>query len=189
MQELGEAPTAVVANDWVAPSTKWDVLLDLARQAPRSGKPRRPEPAHDRACWSERARRSPAQARPLVCSATTRSTSPNSSSASTRASSACRAAGTGKTYRGAHIAKALVAAGKRVGIMAMSHHAIDNFLEEIVKVFDADPRVELRAVRKVNEVPQDGLPGVTYVTNNSKLASDEFDIVAGTSWCFAQGDS
>ena len=93
--------------------------------------------------------------------------------------------GTGKTYRGARIAKALVAAGKRVGIMAMSHHAIDNFLEEIVEVFDTEPSVELRAVRKVNKVPQDRLPGVTYVNTNKKLGSDDFDIVAGTSWMFA----
>ena len=43
--------------------------------------------------------------------------------------------GTGKTYWGAHLVHGLVGAGRRVGITAMSHHAIDNLLEEILAVF------------------------------------------------------
>ena len=38
--------------------------------------------------------------------------------------------GTGKTFRGAHIVHELISRGKRVGIMAMSHTAIDNLLTE-----------------------------------------------------------
>jgi len=57
--------------------------------------------------------------------------------------------GTGKTFRGAHLVRALLKAGKRVGITAMSHHAIDNFLEAVVEVFeDAHDLQELRAVKK-----------------------------------------
>ncbi len=185
MQELGEAPTAVVANDWVGPSTKWDVLLDLARQlrdpmnlgAPNALTMRllgRDGPVfHGSGPTAGVFGDDPNELADLVIRL-------DQSVLGVQGPP-----GTGKTYRGARIAKALVAAGKRVGIMAMSHHAIDNFLEEIVEVVDADPRVELRALRKVNEAPPDGLPGVTYVKNNNKLGSDDFDIVAGTSWMFA----
>lgn len=93
--------------------------------------------------------------------------------------------GTGKTYRGAHMVKALVAAGKRVGIMAMSHHAIDNFLEEISKVFGHDPDVELRAVRRRDEPVGGGPPGVTYAGSNKALGDPHFNVVSGTSWQFA----
>lgn len=96
--------------------------------------------------------------------------------------------GTGKTYRAAHMAKALVAAGRRVGVTAMSHHAIDNILEEIAEVFAEDPTVELRASRKRDEPDSGGLPGVTYVTSNPALARDEFNVVCGTSWQFAGKD-
>ncbi len=40
--------------------------------------------------------------------------------------------------------KALIKAGKRVGIMAMSHAAIDNFLSETATVCEADPEADLR---------------------------------------------
>ena len=44
--------------------------------------------------------------------------------------------GTGKTYRGAHIVHALVTSGKRVGISAFGHTAIDNLLEAVHAVFE-----------------------------------------------------
>ncbi len=57
--------------------------------------------------------------------------------------------GTGKTFTGAHIIRTLVKAGKRVGVTAMSHHAIDNLMEAVVERFVEDGDVgELRAVRK-----------------------------------------
>ncbi len=58
--------------------------------------------------------------------------------------------GTGKTFTGAHIIRTLVKAGKRVGVTAMSHHAIDNLMEAVVERFVEDGDVgELRAARKV----------------------------------------
>ncbi len=96
--------------------------------------------------------------------------------------------GTGKTYRGAHMAKALVAAGKRVGIMAMSHAAIDNFLAEIVEVFASGPAVELRAARYRDEPPGGGLRGVKYVKSTKALIGPDYDVVAGTAWQFASDD-
>lgn len=95
--------------------------------------------------------------------------------------------GTGKTYRGAHIAKALVKKGKRVGVTAMSHHAIGNFLAEIADVFAQDPVVPLRAIRKQDH-PGEHIPGVTTTKKNGDLAKPEFDVVAATSWGFAGKD-
>ena len=185
LQELGEVPGAVVENDWVDVKTKWEALLEIARKVQ--------DPANHGAL-------NPLVVRLLErASPTFTSPGPDGGVFTDDVDDLAELVirldesvlgvqgppGTGKTYRGAHMAKALVDVGKRVGIMAMSHQAIDNFLEEIVDVFAADACIELRAVRKVNSKPDSGLAGVTYVTDNKKLADDQFDIVAGTSWAFA----
>jgi uncharacterized protein len=94
--------------------------------------------------------------------------------------------GTGKTFRGAHIAHRLITRGKRVGIMAMSHGAIDNLLAEIIKVFDEEgDRNKLHCIRK-DDVPDDGGPqGVEYTGSNDRCADEEFNLVAGTAWLFS----
>ncbi len=95
--------------------------------------------------------------------------------------------GTGKTYWGAHLVHALVRAGRRVGITAMSHHAIDNLLEGILQVFEEkDDLSHLKAVRKVTNPNHTKLPDVSYVTGgNAPLAKGDFNLVAGTTWVFA----
>ncbi len=93
--------------------------------------------------------------------------------------------GTGKTYRGAHAVHALVMAGKRVGITAMSHSAIDNLLEEVVKVFEVSGHMhKLNAVRKAKEA-NGPFPMVTYTTNNAPCTKDDVNLVAGTTWLFS----
>jgi uncharacterized protein len=97
--------------------------------------------------------------------------------------------GTGKTFRGAHLVRALVKAGKRVGITAMSHHAIDNLLEAVVEVFHDDRDMEdLRAVKRGNAPSRGGLDGVTYAGNNKVASNPSFNVVAGTTWLFAGND-
>ncbi len=97
--------------------------------------------------------------------------------------------GTGKTFRGAHLVRALVKAGKRVGITAMSHHAIDNLLEAVVEVFrDAGDLPDLNAVKRGNAPSRGGLDGVTYASNNKTASRDSFNLVAGTTWLFAGSD-
>lgn len=90
--------------------------------------------------------------------------------------------GTGKTFRGAHLVRSLLRSGRRVGITAMSHAAIDNLLKEIVKVLAEDDHDLLRAVRKGSKPSAGGLPGVRYVSDNRPCANDEFNLVAGTTW-------
>ena len=62
--------------------------------------------------------------------------------------------GTGKTFTGAHMIRTLVNAGKRVGVTAMSHAAIDNLMRAVVDRFEAEGDAEnLRAVRKAKDGP------------------------------------
>ena len=96
--------------------------------------------------------------------------------------------GTGKTYRAAQLVRALIGAGCRVGITAFSHHAIDNLLEEIVRVLAANHESDrLHAVRRASKPKSGGLPGVTY-GSNERCARAEFNVVAGTTWLFARDD-
>jgi predicted RecB family nuclease len=97
--------------------------------------------------------------------------------------------GTGKTYSGAHLIHSLVSSGKRVGITAMSHHAIDNLLAEVLKVFTgAGDLGLLHVVRKVTTKPTKKLPSIEYTTDNDNCLKPEFNVVAGTTWLFARED-
>ena len=91
--------------------------------------------------------------------------------------------GSGKTFTGAHIIRTLVKAGKRVGVTAMSHHAIDNLMEAVVERFVEDGDVgELRAVRKSK---RGDLDHVEYIDDNGDAAGGDFNVLAGTPWFFA----
>ncbi len=97
--------------------------------------------------------------------------------------------GTGKTYRGAHVVHSLVMAGKRVGITAMSHHAIDNLLEEVIEVFKQHGHLtELSAARRGPEPDAGPLPRVKYRASKTACAKDGVNLVAGTTWLFASDD-
>lgn len=97
--------------------------------------------------------------------------------------------GTGKTFRGARQIHALVTAGKRVGITAFSHHAIDNLLEAVVELFQERGELDrLQAVKKVGAAGAGSLPDVTYVSSNRAAAKAAFNLVAGTTWLFAGPD-
>ena len=94
--------------------------------------------------------------------------------------------GTGKTYTGAHIVHALIKANKRVGITAMSHHAIDNLLQAVIEVFREHGELgELHAIRR-GSIPTNGaLPSTEYAGSNPQCASSQYNLVAGTTWLFA----
>jgi uncharacterized protein len=91
--------------------------------------------------------------------------------------------GTGKTFTGAHIVHALVQAGKRVGIVAMSHHAVDNLMRAVVERFEEEGDIDdLRAVRRA----EDGrLTGVSFVNDNQRAAVGPYDVLGGTAWFFS----
>lgn len=93
--------------------------------------------------------------------------------------------GTGKTYRAARLIRALLKEGRRVGITAVSHHAIANLLEALVRACaESGDSDALHAVCK-DGGSRKPLVGVTYTSDNDKCARDEYNVVAGTTWLFS----
>jgi uncharacterized protein len=95
--------------------------------------------------------------------------------------------GTGKTYSGSHIIYELIKAGKRVGITAMSHGAIDNLLVATHNVFAEHGDLGLLKTFRGAKKPAEGaLEGVRYSASSAEAESDAFNLVAGTTWLFSR---
>ncbi|MFZ0768904.1 MAG: TM0106 family RecB-like putative nuclease [Acidimicrobiales bacterium] len=94
--------------------------------------------------------------------------------------------GTGKTYSGSHIIRHLINSGKRVGVVAMSHAAIDNLMQATYRVFEETGETEkLRALRWQEENEDATLPFATYSKKNDDVASGEYNLIGGTAWLWA----
>jgi predicted RecB family nuclease len=95
--------------------------------------------------------------------------------------------GSGKTFSGSHMVHALIKSGKRVGITAMSHAAIDNLLAATHEVFAEKGELsELRALRR-GDVPASGpLSGVRYTSTPKDAEGTTYNLVAGTTWLWAR---
>ncbi len=95
--------------------------------------------------------------------------------------------GTGKTYRGSHVIYELIKEGKRVGITAMSHAAIDNLLDATYNVFLDHGDLELLKIFRGKAKPKEGaLEGVRYSTKNEEAENERFNLIAGTTWLFSR---
>ena len=97
--------------------------------------------------------------------------------------------GCGKTHMGAHMICTLIAAGKKVGITAVSHKVIRNLMDKVFEVAPAG--LELRALHKVSELSQGALPdGLAETTDNAPplaaLGGGEVQLVGGTAWLWAR---
>ncbi len=188
-QEHGTIPSAVVPDEWFSPRAKFDAIMNLGHQLLEPDEAGEPNPATLSLLVA---------GDPCFVDGGGPADGHFTDEPGDLARWTCELdggvlavqgpPGTGKTYRGAHIAKALVKQRRRVGIMSMSHHAIGNMLEGMVKVFAEEPAVELRAVRKVfdkEKADQRPIAGVTNTEDNADLAGSDIDIVAGTAWAFA----
>jgi uncharacterized protein len=96
--------------------------------------------------------------------------------------------GSGKTWNGARMAIALMKAGRRVGVTALSHKAIHKFLEEVE---DAALEVgfEFRGLKKCGEDPGTQYEGRGLIENepdNAGMLVEEAQLIAGTSYLFAR---
>ncbi|MGA2123878.1 MAG: TM0106 family RecB-like putative nuclease [Acidimicrobiales bacterium] len=95
--------------------------------------------------------------------------------------------GTGKTYSGSHVIHHLISSGKRVGVVAMSHPAIDNLMTATHKVFDeAGDLDRLHALRWKDTKDGTPLEFATYSQRKDDLESGEFNLIGGTAWLFAK---
>jgi predicted RecB family nuclease len=94
--------------------------------------------------------------------------------------------GSGKTWTGARIIVALIAMGKRVGVTAISHKAIHNLLSEVERVAIAQG-VHFRGLKKRSGAEETAFDGtfISSVTRNEDCQDRDVQLVAGTSWLFA----
>ncbi|HEX4905269.1 MAG TPA: TM0106 family RecB-like putative nuclease [Acidimicrobiales bacterium] len=99
--------------------------------------------------------------------------------------------GSGKTYAGARMILDLVAAGKKVGVTALSHKAIGNLLCEI-----ADAATErgqhVGILQKAGEDDACTHDAITCTNDNAEvvraLAEGDAQVVGGTQWLWARAD-
>ena len=99
--------------------------------------------------------------------------------------------GSGKTFTGGHMIAALVQAGKRVGVTAVSHKVIVNLMEAAVKAA-AKTGVDLTCVHK-GDAEEEEKPGITVCTKNDvaldMLAAGEAQVLGGTTWLWCHEDA
>lgn len=97
--------------------------------------------------------------------------------------------GSGKTYTGARMILALVAAGKRVGVSGPSHKVITNLLIAVAEAA-AEKGMTVRLGQKPGA--EDPLPDSIVTLGNDSardaLAERSLDVVGGTAWMWARPD-
>jgi hypothetical protein len=102
--------------------------------------------------------------------------------------------GAGKTYTGARMILALLNAGKRVGIISNSHKAIHNLLAGVLDAASG-AGIAVDAVKKATSGKpdtefQDSSRGrVANLYSNADVFASGAQLVAGTSWLFADSDA
>ncbi|HEX6571751.1 MAG TPA: ATP-binding protein [Steroidobacteraceae bacterium] len=98
--------------------------------------------------------------------------------------------GTGKTYTGAHVICALVRAGLKVGVTAVSHKVIVNVLEAAAK--QMREHGHRLSIVHCDEGKYAGAWGIErskdYETIRTGLDDGTIDVVGGTAWCWARPD-
>ncbi|MDQ2853499.1 MAG: TM0106 family RecB-like putative nuclease [Chloroflexota bacterium] len=97
--------------------------------------------------------------------------------------------GSGKTWTGAEMILELVRDGRKVGIVASTHRAIENLLDEVLR--HAGPSAPVAAIRKVetDEVPPADC-GYACTEHNQDVAtalgSGRVQVGAGTAWMWSR---
>jgi superfamily I DNA and/or RNA helicase len=94
--------------------------------------------------------------------------------------------GTGKTFTSAHAIVQLLKAGKRVGVQAMTHKAINNLLRCVEEVAD-EQGFTFRGVKKASD-DDDKLNGriIEDVKDNKKIDAGQYQLIGGTAWFFSR---
>jgi uncharacterized protein len=96
--------------------------------------------------------------------------------------------GSGKTYAGARMIGSLLAAGKRVGITALSHKVIGNLLEKVLEASEIDG-FAVRPIQKAKEEQGHRDPRLA-LTDDTKVVAEQLrlgraNLAAGTPWLWA----
>ncbi len=93
--------------------------------------------------------------------------------------------GSGKTWTGARLIVSLIASGKRVGVAATSHKAINNLLSEVEKVAVAEG-VTFEGLKKGADDDAFGGRFVKDTNDNEECETSDVSLIAGTSWLFSR---
>jgi predicted RecB family nuclease len=92
--------------------------------------------------------------------------------------------GAGKTFLSATAIVSLLESGRRVGVAANSHKAVNRLLEEVT--IHAQRRgVTFRAVKKCSKDEQECHASMVANVYENDLVTPEYNLVAGTAWLFA----
>jgi uncharacterized protein len=94
--------------------------------------------------------------------------------------------GTGKTYTGARVILALLAQGKRVGISALSHQAIANFLDAVNEAAIEAKQCFVGSRKSDGDTPLKNNQFVEDVSEPEDALDNKYRLVAGTAWLFAR---
>jgi predicted RecB family nuclease len=92
--------------------------------------------------------------------------------------------GTGKTYRGARMVVAALRAGRRVGVTAQSHAAIQNLLAAIEAHAHEIGFVFSGVYKGAGYDSEHGL--VDVVDDNGETEREQYSLLAGTAWLFGR---
>jgi predicted RecB family nuclease len=93
--------------------------------------------------------------------------------------------GSGKTWSGARAALALMRAGQRVGVTALSHKAIHKFLDDLEEAA-LEEGYDFRGRKKGSGEGRYEGRFVDCTDGNEAMLDDELQLLAGTSWLFAR---
>lgn len=100
--------------------------------------------------------------------------------------------GAGKTHVGAEMVRALLRAGKKVGVTAVSHKVIRNLLDEVTGQA-ADAGESLRAAVKVTEASESPMLEVREIPGNEEaldaIARGDVHVLGGTPWLWAREEA
>ena len=94
--------------------------------------------------------------------------------------------GSGKTWTGARLIVSLLSAGRRVGVSALSHKAINNLLAEVERVAHANG-VRFAGLKKCGS-EADRFDGalIANTMDNADCEGSDVSLIAGTSWLFSR---
>jgi uncharacterized protein len=98
--------------------------------------------------------------------------------------------GSGKTYTGAKMIIALVQAGKKVGITAISHKVIRNLIEKTCELAQGG-NIKIEFIHKVTDKSESLPEGITETSDAKKViaALAEGKVAGGTAWLWSEDSS
>jgi uncharacterized protein len=97
--------------------------------------------------------------------------------------------GTGKTFTGSHMILALLQAGKRVGVTAVSHEVIRNLLKAVCERAAAQGMADFTCLHKGQ--PKEGYPEAIHAIDDNKrvaalFTGGDYALLGGTAWLWAR---